>query len=189
MEMQEAKTRMALLMVQRAGLRAKSSEEAVIDERLKEMKRLDWQLEHLGAELNANPVHFDILNIWMVDISGSQPCNMKAIQAGQAVSSASIAALQEAASGLSVEVRTVIESVGLSVTDSGGGCDGWDIGVRCTEPGSRILCEALYGQFPQEVRTGALTVARKFWGCRPPGLGNLNDAQAWLRDRRKHGRD
>tara|TARA_R110002049_G_scaffold177616_2_gene344812 strand:- start:441 stop:1031 length:591 start_codon:yes stop_codon:yes gene_type:complete len=147
-------------------------------ELIDELRQAESATTQFEKELMTYPELFDELKIWMVDVVGesSDTCNAKEIfnvfeETGD---------MHEAVAkhdNVCALVRSYLTEIGFIITDSGGGCGGWHLGVPCTEPESRKLIKLMRQDFAEFFEAGVLKMKRMFWGAKWENLYNLDDAE------------
>jgi hypothetical protein len=148
------------------------------------------ELNRYRDEVGAIPEMFDILEPWMVDVHGNSDINpesiIKSLNNESDVENFDVVLEKTTTDklldgiaqtgGLQKSVIDFVKLHGFKITDSGGGCGGWHIGVPCNESTARRLCTMIYTQFSKAIKAGLLRVDRHFWRWKLPGLANGQDA-------------
>lgn len=136
--------------------------------------------KHLEAEIASYPEMFDILEPWMVDISGKGECSQERLERSL------YNGMEEFVNqfgNLASEIQSFITASGFKITDRAGGCGSWDLGVPCTEMDSRRLCTLLHGRFAKAIELKLLKVSRRWWGWCVPGVRNWDDVRSYYHDK------
>jgi hypothetical protein len=136
-----------------------------------------------GDELAGMPQFRDELICWMVDVTGEgEPSDESKREALRTLNFARLTG--KAGGNLASTIREwIADKLYMQITDSGGGCGGWHMGVPCNEEQSRTLCKSLHSEFARAIDSGLIKVLCRFWGWRLPGLYNWDDAEKYARAR------
>ena len=131
--------------------------------------------------LMAMPSLFDKLEYWMVDIVGKadEEDNAEIIIEDFLKSGDMHKAVKES-DNLCALVWEYVTEHGFEITDCGGGCSSWHIGVPCNEPESRRLIKLVHKDFKAFLAEDVLSIERMFWGVKWPDLRNMFDARRIL---------
>lgn len=132
--------------------------------------------------LLATPKLFDKLQYWMVDVVGKANCEDN----GQKIverffENGDMYQAVEDSDNLFGLIRKYITEHGFKITDCGGGCGEWHLGVPCTEAESRRLIEIMHKDFDSFFDEGVLFMKRMFWGVNWTDLRNMHDAEQILK--------
>jgi hypothetical protein len=138
------------------------------------------KIKHLEAEIASYPEMFDILEPWMVDISGKGECSQERLERSLYDG---MKEFVDQFGNLASEVQSFVTAAGFNITDRAGGCGGWDLGVPCTEMDSRRLCTLLHGRFAKAIKLKLFKVSRTWWGWCVPGVRNWDDVREYYRDK------
>jgi len=151
-----------------------------------------------------------IMISWMVDIVGKDSCNVENLAAKfpipedvpadkTQVSISGYSPNDEKIHGAITEqlkteggvlqmVITTLERNNFVISDSGGGCCGWHVGVACNDAEAARLCAIVHQRFKKAISVGAIAVFKKFWEHRFPDLYNDDDALQFLREHKDYGK-
>lgn len=130
-------------------------------------------------EVASYPAVEKILIPWMIDVCGnSSEANEDSMK--QALDDLNLKDFIDKCGSLASTVQNVVKSWGFKITDSGGGCCGWHIGIPCNEKDANQLCDLLHNYFKYSIEKGYLTVYKHFWKFRLPGLYNWNEVEIWV---------
>ena len=134
--------------------------------------------ETFMTECAAVPALRAEMSPWMVDFSGTQSdVRHDPDLEGDALTDA----IRADVSTFARSVRMFIEEKhDCTVTDSGSGAGGWDLGALCSDEQSARLCRAAQDEFAPYIAAGMLTVSLKFWGWRFTDVGNTREAKEFL---------
>jgi hypothetical protein len=177
MDLQEATIIMALLMKKEADFYEQHGQpgQTLTREDLKEFEWLKANTREFGNRLAANPNFFDVMESWIVTLTGTEGVNKDSMD--EALQSSDVDDLVDRASSLAASVKKHVRDNGYVICDMGAGEDGWDFGVRCSDKKSRDLCVELHQRYIQALELGLLTISRRFAGHTLPGLYNWEDAK------------
>jgi hypothetical protein len=184
MDLQEATLTMALLMKEEYEFyeqHAEPNKAAADGMDIEDLKELEWRranTREFGNRLAANPYFFDVMESWVVAISGNEGVNKESME--EAAKSSDVDDLVDRASVLAASVKKHLKDNGYVICDMGAGETGWDFGIRCTENQSRALCMEMHQRYTSAIEMGLLSVSRRFAGHRLPGLYNWDNAKRFL---------
>jgi hypothetical protein len=194
MNAHDAKLRMAELMLEIADRQSRLVELAMrLGEldllRDEELDRAHRDRDRFAEQCAADPALCQLLaGCWMIDVDGGPLCERELPALSEQLSDGEVPGFIDfvgSLTELSRRVYDLVEELGMSITDSGCGPDGWSIGVPCDEIAAERLCRALYDRFEPEIGAGTLTVRKKFWGWRFAGLETpAKAARFWAEARR-----
>lgn len=147
-------------------------------ELVEELRQAEVATKQFEKELMTYPELFDELKIWMVDVVGesNDKCNAEDIF----TAFKKTGDMHEAVANhdnICVLVRSYLTEKRFKITDSGGGCGGWHLGVPCTEPESRKMIRLMRRDFAEFFEAGVLKMKRMFWGAKWDNLYNWEDAE------------
>jgi len=145
-------------------------------------------IERYSQELMADPLFFDVLSVWMTDVTGNdlpEDFCEKIVKSGDFKNIPN--ALSESSNAVST-LRQAIKNWGFIITDSGGGCGGWHLGIPGTESESRAFCSMMHKHFGHWIQEGFITLRRKWWGkARFSDIYNWPQAENFLEEMKEMG--
>jgi hypothetical protein len=141
------------------------------------------ETQKFAHTLYSDPMMFDLMWCWMVDIEGEDLSENFAEDVIKSGEFENIPSSLSNASNLCESIITGLSIWGFNITDSGGGCGGWHLGYPCTEMESRRLCTLIHTKYSYYIQEGMLRVARKYWSMpKPIGINNWACAERWLKE-------
>jgi len=149
--------------------------EVVGDEVLEEHQFLMDEVHLFGEQLASYPHFFEILEAWMVDISGTG--DMAEIKEYPE----DFVEFIKKQGSLAAGVQQYIEDQGFEITDRGGGKGRWTLGVPCTTTNMRKLTAILHAQFARAIDAGTIRIYVRFFHWRLPTLRNMADVNRYLK--------
>ena len=194
MTLQEAERKMARLMkaekdfvesnplphkTDKRGIRRCAATPAQQKEWLRKREILEEDINFFGQQLAANPDFADILIGWIVWVFGRNECDP--LMLIQRIPSNTILEGVKKTDALSEAIINFIQENDFHITESGGGPDGWDIGVPCTDKQARKLCDLLYKKFHKAINSGLIIVRKEFNDFFLPKLTNWPELDAWIK--------
>jgi len=156
---------------------------------LEGLKKLQSWQKRLGEILYAHPLTRHLMHTWMVDVKGAGGFGFKS-------ESKMKEALEELADGrkgdfisrqgaLPKSIHDAIVKAGFHITDAGGGCGGWHIGVPGNDTEADRFCDFMHWKFKKAIEVGMIRIHKMFWGYpRLYNLRNEGDCEKWIK---KHG--
>lgn len=128
-----------------------------------------------GNRLAANPAFFDIMESWIIVVSGQDGVSRESMAA--AAETDDVNDLVDKSGSLAYSVKEFLKAKGCFICDMGAGEDGWDVGTRCSEKKSRTLCDELYKNYRKAIDMDLLFISRRFAGHCLPDLYCWEDAE------------
>lgn len=185
MDLQEATRNMALLMRKEIDFYKEfiegklSSNDSNAIASWRQFEYLKASTREFGNRLAANPAFFAVMESWIVVVGGVEGVSLESM--ADAAKTDDVNDLVDRSGTLAYSVKEFIKSKGFFICDMGAGEDGWDIGTRCSEKKSRILCEDLYKHYRKAIDMSLLFVSRRFAGHCLPDLYCWEDADRILK--------
>lgn len=140
---------------------------------------LTQKVKRFGERLAADPIFFDILAPWVVDVKGRSDAGEEAIK--EVLDDLDFNKFLEKHGSLPSSIRKFIDENGFKLEGSGGSASSWHIGVICNEPDSRRFCALIQQKYRIAIERKAIWLERHFWGWRLPSLYNWSDVSEYCR--------
>jgi hypothetical protein len=167
----EAKVKLAKLMAEQEAKRKLwvDAEASKKDEAKGAWEIAKYQTHSYLDELATDPEIRQNMAPWMIDFHGHEQPGW-AREGRQPTLGDISATLDLKGSSLGKIVQDWLSEHDFHPGDRGGGVDGWDLGVLCSDQEASLLCSLAHVELRQYIDAEVLQIKLKFWGWRFKGF-------------------
>ena len=141
---------------------------------------LDRAMTRFSERCAADPALNPHMLCWMIDIEGVSDASPTLSMHDAVDMFTDPTAFAAKQGSMMLNVRTCLEQKGFTITDQGGGCGNWHLGVACDEETSNAVCQLLFGSFGTAIESKMVSVRRRFWKWRFKALYDALQAYAYV---------
>lgn len=144
------------------------------------LSALDRAMTRFSEQCAANPALTPHMLCWMVDIEGISDASSTLGMYDVVDMFTDPTAFAAKQGSMMLNIRTCLEQKGFKITDQGGGCGNWHLGVACDEETADAVCQLLFSSFSTAIESKMISVRRRFWKWRFKALYDAMQAYEYL---------